>query len=258
MAGKLRVTWQRTVGGAEPAVVVTTSDGTFRSAPAGATSLDIAGLPLRTALGATVTVSNAWGSASASSAGSAILVGAPGITGVAATTKKISGNVATNGVATTVTAQYGLDVAHLTKSAPVTLADAAGARAVGLPVGALAAGRTYRARLVAVNSAGTTISGWVTFKAPATRPVSTARPKVTGTPKAGKTLTCGSGRWKAAPAPTFAYGWRIGGKVSKKQKKSKLKLTDAMVGKTVSCIVTAKNPAAAVAARSVAVTVRHR
>ena len=258
MAGKLRVTWQRTVGGAEPAVVVTTSDGTFRSAPAGATSLDIAGLPLRTALGATVTVSNAWGSASASSAGSAILVGAPGITGVAATTKKISGNVTTNGVATTVTAQYGLDVAHLTKSAPVTLADAAGARAVGLPVGALAAGRTYRARLVAVNSAGTTVSGWVTFKTPATRPVSTARPKVTGTPKAGKTLTCGSGKWKAAPAPTFAYGWRIGGKVSTKQKKSKLKLTDAMVGKTVSCIVTAKNPAAAVAARSVAVTVRHR
>jgi secreted trypsin-like serine protease len=258
LPGKLHVTWQRAIGGAEPAVVVTTSDGTFHSAPAGATSLDIAGLPLRTALSATVTVTNTWGAASASSAGTATLVAAPGIAGVAATAKKVSGNVATNGVATTVIAQYGPDVAHLTKSAPVTLADAAGARAVGLPVGALPAGRTYRARLVATNSAGTTISGWVTFKTPATKPVSTTRPKVTGTPKAGKTLTCGSGKWKAAPAPTFAYGWRIGGKVSKTQKKSKLKLTDAMVGKTVSCVVTAKNPAAAVAARSVAVTVRHR
>ena len=108
----------------------------------------------------------------------------------------------------------------------MTLADAAGAAAVGLPVGALPAGRTYRARLVATNSAGTTISGWVTFTTPATRPVSTTRPKMTGTPKVGKTLTCGTGKWKAAPAPKFAYGWRIGGKVSKTQKTSKLKLTE--------------------------------
>ena len=46
--------------------------------------------------------------------------------------------------------------------------------------------------------------------------------------------------------------------MSKTQKKSKLKLTSAMLGKTVSCVVTAKNPAAAVTARSAAVTVRHR
>ncbi len=258
LPGKLRVTWQRAVGGAEPAVVVTTSDGTSRSALAGATSLDIAGLPLRTPLHATVTVANPWGTASAVSGGTATLVGAPAIAGVAATAKTVSGRVATNGVATTVIAQYGPDVAHLTKSTPVALADAAAAAAVGIPVGALPAGRTYRARLVATNSAGTTISGWVTFTTPATRPVSTSRPKMTGTPKVGKTLTCGTGKWKAAPAPKLAYGWRIGGKVSKTQKTSKLKLTSAMLGKSVSCIVTAKNPAAAVAARSIAATVRPR
>ena len=165
VAGKLRVSWQRTPGGAEPAVVVTTSDGTRHGAVTGATSLDVAGLPRGRALGATVTVTNAWGSASAASAGTATLPSPP---------------------------------------------------------------------------------------------VSTTRPKVTGKPKVGKTLTCGTGGWKATPAPSFAFGWRIGGKVSKTQKRAKLKLGSAMLGKSVSCIVTAKNPAAVVAARSAAVTVRHR
>ena len=132
VAGKLRVSWQRTPGGAEPAVVVTTSDGTRHGAVTGATSLDVAGLPRGRALGATVTVTNAWGSASAASAGTATLPSPP---------------------------------------------------------------------------------------------VSTTRPKVTGKPKVGKTLTCGTGRWKATPAPSFAFGWRIGGKVSKTQKQAKLKLT---------------------------------
>ena len=228
--------------------------------PAGSTSLDIAGLPLRTALGATVSVTNTWGTASASSAGTALLVGAPTIAGVgvAVATRRITGRVATNGVASTITAQYGPDATHLTTTAATPLADAAGQAAVAIPFGTLAAGRTYRARLIATNTQGTTISPWVTFAIPATRPVVTTRPKVTGSARVGRTLTCGSGKWKAAPAPTYTYGWRIGGKVSKTQKKSKLKLTNAMKGRSVSCIVTAKNPAAAVAARSIAVTVRPR
>jgi secreted trypsin-like serine protease len=163
--GKLRVTWQRTPGGAEPSVAVSTSDGSVYAVPAGVTSLDIAGMPLGRALRATVTVTNAWGTATATSAGTAVLV---------------------------------------------------------------------------------------------TRPVVTVKPRVRGAARVGRTLTCLHGTWKATPAPSYAYAWRIGGKVSKSQKKATLKLTKAMRGKSVSCAVTAKNPVAAVTARSAAVTVRRR
>ena len=147
--GKLHVAWQRTPGGAEPSVVVATSDGTSRSAPTGSTSLDIAGLPLRTALSATVSVTNAWGTAKAASAGTATLVGAPSISNLAATAAKIAGQVATNGVASSVKAEYGLDAAHLTTTAATSLPDAAASAPVSFPLAALAAGRTYRARLIA-------------------------------------------------------------------------------------------------------------
>ncbi len=166
--------------------------------------------------------------------------------------------MATNGVATTVTAQYGVDAAHLATSAATPLTDAAGAAAVAIPFGTLAAGRTYRARLVASNGAGQDHLPLGHVRHPCHAARLDARPKVTGTSRVGRTLTCGAGKWKAAPAPTFTYGWRIGGKVSKTQKKSKLRLTNAMRGKSVSCVVTARNPAAAVAARSIAVTVRRR
>ena len=76
-------------GGAEPAVVVATTDGTIHNAAPGATLLNIAGLPLGVALGATVSVTNTWGTASASSGGTATLAGvAPGITGLAVSAAK--------------------------------------------------------------------------------------------------------------------------------------------------------------------------
>ena len=256
--GKLHVAWQRTPGGAEPSVVVATSDGTSRSAPTGSTSLDIAGLPLRTALSATVSVTNAWGTAKAASAGTATLVGAPSISNLAATAAKIAGQVATNGVASSVKAEYGLDAAHLTTTAATSLPDAAASAPVSFPLAALAAGRTYRARLIAQNAAGTTVSPWVAFTTPATRPVSTAKPKISGRPRVGRTLTCAPGTWKAAPAPSYSFAWRIGGKVSRTQKKSTLKLAKSMLAKSISCVVTAKNPAASVTVRSAAVTVRRR
>ena len=237
-----------------------TTDGTIHSAAPGATSLDITGLPLGVALGATVSVTNAWGTASATGAGTATLVGvAPGITGLAVSAaKKLTGHVATGGFVSTVKAQYGLDTTHLTTTAATSLPAAPGAATVTIPFGTLAAGRTYRARMIAQNSVGTTVSAWITFTTPATRPVVDVKPKISGSPRVGKTLTCARGTWKAAPAPTYTYGWRIGGKLSRTQKKSKLKLTSAMAGKSVSCVVTAKNPAAAVTVRSAAVTVRRR
>jgi hypothetical protein len=157
--GKLRVAWRETPGGAEPTVLLSTSDGSQYAASAGTTSLDIAGARPGRPFRATVTVTNEWGSATA-----AVL---------------------------------------------------------------------------------------------ATRPVATGRPRVGGTARVGKTLTCSPGTWKATPAPSYSYAWRIGGTLSKTGT-SRLKLTRAMRAKSVACAVTARNPVAAVTVRSAAVTVRRR
>ena len=192
--------------------------------------------------------------------GTATLAGvAPGITGLAVSAaKKLAGTVTTGGFVSTVKAQYGLDTAHLTTTAATSLPAVPGAAAVTIPFGALAAGRTYRARMIAqngvrhhdlrladVHDAGHAPRRRRRSRRSAARPASARRSPA---PPA---------RGQAAPAPTLLV--RAGGsaaKVSKTQKKSKLKLTSAMLGKTVSCVVTAKNPAAAVTVRSAAVTVR--
>jgi hypothetical protein len=158
--GRLHLAWHETPGGAEPSVLISTSDGSQHAAPAGTTSFDIASLRPGRVFRVTVAVSNAWGTATAT-----VLV---------------------------------------------------------------------------------------------TPPVATVRPKVRGTARVGKTVTCSPGTWRATPPPSYTYAWRIGGRVSKTQKKATLKLTKAMAAKSVSCSVTAKNPLASVMARSAAVTVRRR
>ena len=100
-----------------------------------------------------------------------------------------------------------------------------------IPFGTLAAGRTYRARMIAQNSDGTTVSAWVTFTTPADTPRRDRSRRSAARHASARRSPARTGTWKAAPAPTLPYGWRIGGKVSKTQKKSKLKLTSAMLGK---------------------------
>lgn len=258
VGGKLHVAWQLVPGGERPSVEVATTDGSTHVAPPGATSLDIAGLPPRTAVGATVLATNTWGSDQAASGGTALIVAPPSLSGVAVANRRIGGKVATNGAITVVKAQYGRDTAHLITTPSANLADAAAPTPVSISFGTLTAGLTYRARLVAESTAGTTVSSWITFVAPATRPVAKALPKLRGTAKVGKTLTCSRGTWTASPTPVFSYRWRIGSKVSKKYTGAKLKLTDALRGKKVSCVVTARNAAASVTARSTAVTVKRR
>ncbi len=170
----------------------------------------------------------------------------------------VGAQVVTNGAATTVTAQYGLDTTHLTTSPAVALADAATAQKVSIPLTGLKPASTYRVRLVAQSTGGTATSAWLTLATPAVKPVARALPKLRGTARVGRTLSCTAGSWTAAPAPAFSYRWRIGTKVSARYTTTKLKLTTAMAGKKVSCVVTARNVAGRVTARSTAVTVRRR
>jgi secreted trypsin-like serine protease len=259
--GTLHVAWNLDIGGATPTVTVTTSDAPLQPHPAapGATSLSISGLPAHTSISAQVTVTNGFGPpVVAQSVGSVSLAGAslPAITGAAVANGAIGAQVATNGATTRVTAQYGVDTTHLTTSPARALTDGAAAQKVSIPLTGLKPATRYRVRLVAQSTGGTATSAWLTLTTPAVKPVARALPKLRGTARVGRTLSCSAGSWTAAPAPAFSYRWRIGGKVPARATRARLKLTRAMAGKKVSCAVTARNVAGRVTARSAVVTVR--
>jgi hypothetical protein len=69
----------------------------------------------------------------------------------------------------------------------------------------------------------------------------TAKPKVAGTAKVGKTLTCKPGSWSPAPATT-AFKWLRDGKAIKKAVKAKYKIVKADARHKLSCSVTVSAP----------------
>lgn len=69
----------------------------------------------------------------------------------------------------------------------------------------------------------------------------TAKPKVAGTAKVGKTLTCKPGSWSPAPTAT-AFKWLRDGKAIKKATKSKYKIVKADAKHKLSCSVTVSGP----------------
>jgi hypothetical protein len=258
--GNVRVTWTAIPGGAAPSATIFTSNDPLhpRATAAGATSLDVGGLPVHTPLTFSVRVQNAWGTSQMSVPGSFTLTGPPGISAAALAKSAIGAQIVTNGAAVTVKAQYGLDTVHLTTTPGVQLADAAAAQEVSIPLAGLLPARTYRVRLVAQSAGGTTASAFLTLTTPAVKPVSKAKPKLRGTARVGRTVTCTSGTWLGAPAPKLTYRWRIGTRVSSRYRSSRLKLASSMRGRKVACVVTARNAAGSVTARSPAVTVRRR
>jgi hypothetical protein len=73
-----------------------------------------------------------------------------------------------------------------------------------------------------------------------TAPVNTRRPAISGTPKAGKALTCSTGRWKNRPT-RFAYRWsRNGTPIAGASGRVELVQTSDE-GLSVTCAVTATN-----------------
>ena len=69
----------------------------------------------------------------------------------------------------------------------------------------------------------------------------TAKPKVAGTAKVGKTLTCKPGSWSPAPTAT-AFKWLRDGKAIKKATKAKYKIVKADAKHKLSCSVTVTAP----------------
>ena len=258
--GILHVTWQRIPGGAEPAVAVATTDGTIHSAAPGATSLDITGLPLGVALGATVSVTNAWGTASATGSGyrharrrRAGHHRARGQRREEAHRPRRDGRVRQHRQGA-VRPRHGAPH-HDGRDQP-----AGRARRGDRDDPVRHAGRGPHLSRTDDRAEHRRHDGLrldhVHHPVDAPRPHRQAQDQRVAARRQDAHLCARHLEGRAGADVHVRVADRR--KLSRTQKKSKLKLTTALAGKSVSCVVTAKNPAAAVTVRSAAVTVRRR
>jgi streptogramin lyase len=75
---------------------------------------------------------------------------------------------------------------------------------------------------------------------PTGKPVNTGLPVISGTAKAGKSLSCSTGSWTQTPTG-FAYGWGLSGTPIQGASKSTYKVAKIDEGLTLTCNVTASN-----------------
>ncbi len=75
-------------------------------------------------------------------------------------------------------------------------------------------------------------------------PVNTVAPAVTGTAQVRQTLSCSTGTWTGAPAPTFTYQWQSNSSNISGATSSTDQIVDAYVGTAIRCVVTATNSVA--------------
>jgi FG-GAP repeat len=75
---------------------------------------------------------------------------------------------------------------------------------------------------------------------PTGKPVNTGLPVISGTAKAGKSLSCSTGSWTQSPT-SFAYGWGLSGTPIQGASKSTYKVAKIDEGLTLTCNVTASN-----------------
>jgi hypothetical protein len=86
---------------------------------------------------------------------------------------------------------------------------------------------------------GTSVSAATAAVAKGKAPKATKKPKISGTAKAGKKLTAGTGSW-SLPVNSYKYQWRVNGKVIKGATARTLKLKSAWKGKKITVTVTAR------------------
>jgi hypothetical protein len=89
------------------------------------------------------------------------------------------------------------------------------------------------------NSATSTTSASTVTVAKGTASKATAKPRITGTPKVGRTLQASTGTW-SPKATSYAYEWRASGKVIKGATGKSLKLTSSMNKKKITVTVVAR------------------
>jgi hypothetical protein len=85
-----------------------------------------------------------------------------------------------------------------------------------------------------------------------TGPTDTALPAITGTPTSGQTLSVSNGTWTGDAPITYAYQWKADGTAISGATSSTYTLTDAEVGKVITCTLTATNAAGSASVTSAA------
>jgi hypothetical protein len=115
-------------------------------------------------------------------------------------------------------------------------------------------GKQLRCRVTASNGAGSTIatSAVTVIKTP---PKNTVAPKITGTPKVGKTLTCSNGTWTGSAPITYTRQWLRNGAPIAGATGSAYVAKAADKNKFLTCRVTAHNAAGTATKTSAAVKV---
>jgi hypothetical protein len=117
-----------------------------------------------------------------------------------------------------------------------------GATSATYMVKAADVGKQLKCRVTAGNELGSTMatSAATTIKTP---PANTVAPKITGTPKVGKTLTCTKGTWTGSAPITYKYQWLRNGSPIAGSTAATYVAKAADQSKMISCKVTATNAA---------------
>ena len=169
----------------------------------------------------------------------------------------VGGVLNPHGTATTYKVEYGTTRAYgrRTQSLPTggSLTGSANQQ-VSARLSALAPLTTYHYRLIATNARGTTYGRDQTFRTTVVPPASTSDPRIIGTARAGRTLTCAPGSWTGAAG--FAFAWLRDGKPVSGAARSAYTARRGDAGHALQCRVTARNAGGTATATSAPVVVR--
>jgi hypothetical protein len=196
--------WSRcdsTGGGCSPISGATSATYLLASADAGST------------IRVSVTATNSGGSATVSSAATAVVqavptsTGYPTVSGTPTVGQTLSASPGTWSGSTPMTDTYSWSRCNSTggSCSPIS-----GATSAGYLLGSGDAGSTIRVGVTATNAAGSataTSAPTAVIATPAQPPTSTALPTISGTTTVGQTLSASTGTWSGSTPMSYAYSW---------------------------------------------------
>lgn len=114
------------------------------------------------------------------------------------------------------------------------------------------AGQVITCVVTATNSEGSASATSNATASVTQTPANTALPAITGTAQVGATLTVSNGTWTGTPTPTYTRQWKADGANISGATAATYVLTEAELGKVITCTVTGTNSAGNASATSAA------